>query len=75
MAGVHVYRGFRIERFEGESVRMVHNKTRHTFRSVHRKERGYEAFYPDSDGSKVFSTVREARQYIDRYMGDEQGTD
>jgi hypothetical protein len=71
MAALQFYRGFRIERFEGASVRTAHNKTRHTLRSVCKKERCYQAFYPDSDGSKVFSTLREARQYIDRYMGNE----
>jgi hypothetical protein len=71
VAALQFYRGFRIEKFEGASARTVHNKTRHTLRSVCKKERGYEAFYPDSDGSKVFSTLREARQYIDHYMGDQ----
>jgi phage pi2 protein 07 len=71
MSGIQVYQGFRIERFEGASVRTVHNKIRHTLRSVCKKEKGYQVFYPDSDGSKVFSTLREAKQYIDSYMGEE----
>jgi hypothetical protein len=71
MAGVQFYRGFRIEKFDGTSVRTVHNKTQHTLRTVCKKERGYEAFYPDSDGSRVFSTLKEARQYINLYIGDE----
>ena len=64
------YRGFRIERYEG--FQMGH-KTNAGLRAslglgTCRKYKGWQLFYPDSDGSKIVDTLKEAHEYIDAYL-------
>ena len=66
------YRGFRIEPFEGVNVGYAparHNKAKRTLTPRTRKVSGYLLCYPDG-GEKFVATLREAREYIDRYCGD-----
>mgnify|MGYP001617424426 CR=1 FL=1 len=64
------YRGFRIEKYEG--IQMGHRTNRSGNSRVgigtSRNYSGYQLFYPDSDGSKVVDTLKEAKQYIDSYL-------
>lgn len=68
------YRGWRIERIEAWNIGYdipARSSSTISHRGRGRQFNGFEIFYPDSSGSKVFTTLREARAYIDRYEGDE----
>ena len=65
------YRGFKIESFDGVHIGYAsdrHNKVKHTLTPRRRKVEGYLLCYPDSNSKKFVSTLREAREYIDRYL-------
>lgn len=45
------------------------NTTKHTITERRRKIKGYEVFYPDG-GSRICDTLKEAKAYVDSYMGE-----
>ena len=71
-----IYKGFRIEPYSATnvgysspSVGRDPRTNRSIIKQKTRKDEGYLIYYPDSDASKFFKTLRAAKQYIDDYMG------
>ena len=68
------YRGFKVEAYEGTNVGYApqrHNKQTHTLTNRTRQVKGYDIHYPDG-GSKFVDTLKEAKEYIDNWHGDEK---
>ncbi|KKW45856.1 MAG: hypothetical protein UY96_C0013G0013 [Parcubacteria group bacterium GW2011_GWB1_56_8] len=68
------YRGWRIEPTEGIQTghRLPNSLSirKQIGSGTHRKYKGYVVSHPEEyPGGKVVDTIREARQYVDRYLG------
>lgn len=71
-----IYRGWTIEKFEGTHVGYALPGSRSIMARVgahnHRKIKGYTVHYPPEEGhagGKFVSTMKEAKKYIDDYLG------
>jgi len=76
-----IYKGFRVEKFEGQTATSTsYGREKGRFdagkgqsysdsRTRFKKVAGYYVEYPDG-GSKFCSSLKEAKRYIDAYLGD-----
>ncbi len=77
MSGTRQYRGWIIEPYEGTHVGYMLPGSRSISQKIgshtHRKIRGYLVSWPEEDRPPKFvDTIREAKIYIDNYMGTEE---